>query len=52
MPFIFKDIQEVSDDLMNKARVISIMFDGATDVSVCENELVYARVVSYLLSSD
>ena len=45
MPFIYKDVQSVGEDSMKQARVLSIMFDGATDVSVCENELVYARVV-------
>ncbi|XP_014669372.1 PREDICTED: uncharacterized protein LOC106810507 [Priapulus caudatus] len=45
MPFIYKDLQSVSEDVLNQSRVLSIMFDGATDVSVCENELVYARVI-------
>lgn len=39
MEFIHKDnMQETAGSLSN-ARVISIMFDGATDVSICENEM-------------
>ncbi|KAH3821179.1 hypothetical protein DPMN_122940 [Dreissena polymorpha] len=45
MEFIFRDIQSNSIALLKNARVLSIMFDGATDVAVCENEIVYARVV-------
>lgn len=29
---------------MNDSNVLYIMFDGATDVSLSENEIVYARV--------
>lgn len=37
-------MQKTARSLSN-ARVISIMFDGATNVSICENEIVYARFV-------
>lgn len=43
--YIYDDIQTESRCLLTNARVLSIMFDGATDVSVSENEIVYARVV-------
>ena len=45
MPFIYKDVQNVREDSLKQAMVLSIVFDGATDVSVYENELVYARVI-------
>ncbi|XP_052259994.1 zinc finger protein 862-like [Dreissena polymorpha] len=41
----FRDIQSNSIALLKNARVLFIMFDGATDVAVCENEIVYAHVV-------
>ena len=46
MDYIQEDIQNKSYDLVRKARFVSILFDGSTDTSTCENELVYERVVS------
>lgn len=37
--YIYDDIISMSREMLNETRVVSIMFDGATDVSVCENEL-------------
>ena len=50
MPFIYKDVQNVGEDSLKQARVLSTVFDGATDVSVYENRLVYARVVGSIFS--
>lgn len=43
--FMHKDIMQETARSLSNARVISIMFDGATGVSICENEIVYARFV-------
>ena len=45
MKYIFDDIHEQNRTLVKNSRVLSIMFDGATDVSISENEIVYARIV-------
>ena len=31
--------------MLKNAQVLSVMVDGATDVSICENEIVYALVM-------
>jgi hypothetical protein len=45
MEYIYDDIQDKTITFIKNARVFSVMFDGATDVSVSENEIIYARVV-------
>ena len=45
MEFIDKDIQANPKTLLKEANVFSILFDGATDISISENEIVYARIV-------
>ena len=45
MEFIDKDIQANPKTLLKETNVFSILFDGATDVSISENEIVYARIV-------
>lgn len=45
MEYIYNDIKQETARSLSNARVLSIMFDGATDVSICENEIVYARFV-------
>lgn len=42
---IHKDIMQKTARFLSNARVISLMFDGATDFSIFENEIVYSRFV-------
>lgn len=43
--YIYNDIQKSTFDLLKNAKVLSIIFDGTTDVPVSGNEIVYARAV-------
>jgi hypothetical protein len=45
MEYIYTDIQNQNLKWLKDARVLSIMFDGATDTAVCENEIIYARFI-------
>jgi hypothetical protein len=45
MKYIYTDIQNQNLKGLKDARVLSIMFDGATDIAVCENEIIYARFI-------
>ncbi|KAJ8022231.1 hypothetical protein HOLleu_39653 [Holothuria leucospilota] len=43
--YIVDDIREPLKDASNNARVFSVIYDGATDASVTEVEIVYCRYV-------
>ncbi|KAJ8026207.1 hypothetical protein HOLleu_33990 [Holothuria leucospilota] len=43
--YIVDDIREPLKDAINNARVFSVIYDGATDASVTEVEIVYCRYV-------
>lgn len=44
-PYIAESIRDDILESLRDARALSVMFDGATDCSVSEVEIVYSRVL-------